>query len=98
MERNADKGYLAERFREMGMPVSTYQEGQNKFVKISTHARGAWGRLQRLDDSSPECDAYWEQVMDYAEGAEHDDAPDSLACAIRIKGTAPRVHLYKGGI
>ena len=98
MERNADKGYLAERFREMGLPVSTYQERQNKFVKISTHARGVWGRLQRLDDSSPECDAYWEQVMDYAEGAEHDDAPDSLACAIRIKGTAPRVHLYRGGI
>lgn len=98
LERNADKGYLAERFREMGMPVKTYQERQNKYVKIATHARCAWDRLMRLDDPSPECAAYWDQVMDYAEGAEHDDAPDSLACAIRIRGAAPRVHLYKGGI
>lgn len=98
LERNADKGYLAERFREIGLPVKTYQEKQNKYVKIATHARGVWPRLKRLDDPSPECAAYWDQVMDYAEGAEHDDAPDSLACAIRIRGTAPRVHLFRGGI
>lgn len=98
MERNADKGYLAEKFRDMGLPVKTYTEKQNKLIKIATHARGVWARLARFEDSSPECLAYWEQVMDYAEGAEHDDAPDSLACAIRIKGNATRVHLFRGGI
>ena len=98
MERNADKGYLAEKFRDMGLPVKTYTEKQNKYIKIATHARGEWSKLARFDDPSPECMAYWEQVMDYAEGAEHDDAPDSLACAIRIKGNAARVHLFRGGI
>lgn len=98
MERNADKGYLAERFRERGLPVSTYQERENKFVKISTHARGAWGSLRRLDSPEPECAAYWDEVMDYTEGAQHDDAPDSLACAVRLHGRRLRVNLFAGGI
>ena len=98
MERNADKGYLAEAFRARGLPVETYQEHQNKHIKISTHARGAWPRLQRLDDASGACAAYWDEVMDYAAGAPHDDAPDSLACAVRMHDSGVTVQLFKGGI
>ena len=98
MERNADKGYLAEVMRSMGLPVETYQEHQNKFIKISTHARGSWANLKRFDDSSGPSSDYWAQVFDYTEGAQHDDAPDSLACAIRLHNNRTRVHLFKGGI
>lgn len=98
MERNADKGYLAELLRRRGLPVSTYVETQNKHVKISTHARGAWPRLRRLDDASEACAAYWAEVMDYTDRAPHDDAPDSLACAIRLHGGTTRVHTFREGI
>lgn len=98
MERNADKGYLAERFRERGLPVSTYQENQNKHIKITTHARGAWGELMRLDSGDDASAAYWAEVMDYSEAAPHDDAPDSLACAIRQHGSGVTVRLFRGGI
>lgn len=98
MERNADKGYLAERFRERGLPVRTYQEHQNKHVKISTHARGAWPHVHRLADGSEACAAYWSEVMDYTEAAAHDDAPDSLACAIRARGGGVVANLFQGGI
>ena len=36
--------------------------------------------------------------MDFTEGAEHDDAPDSLSCAIRLHDNAPTIRLFKGGI
>lgn len=98
MERNADKGYLAEQFRKRGLPVQTYQETQNKHIKITTHARGVWPKLKKLDEGSDACAAYWSEVMDYTDAAPHDDAPDSLACAIRLHGKAVKVHLFKGGI
>lgn len=97
-ERNADRGYLAERMRGLGLPVGTYQESANKFVKISTHARGRWADLVRLDSAREASAAYWDEVMDYGEGAEHDDAPDSLACAIRLHDDAPTISLFRGGI
>ena len=97
-ERNADRGYLAERMRGLGLPVGTYQESANKFVKISTHARGRWADLVRLDSAREASAAYWDEVMDYGEGAEHDDAPDSLACAIRLRDDAPTISLFRGGI
>lgn len=98
MERNADKGYLAEKLRGMGLPVSTYQERMNKYLKISTHALGAWPDVLRYEDGSDASADYWDEVMGYAEGAPHDDAPDSLASAIRLNATKTKVHLFKGGI
>ena len=98
MERNADKGYLAEKLRDMGLPVSTYQEHENKFVKISTHARGVWSRLERLESDGQASADYWDEVMDYTEGAEHDDAPDSLASAVRLHGSGVHANILMGGI
>ena len=98
LERNADKGYLAEKLGGYSLPVHTYQETANKFVKISTHARGAWAHLHRLESERQASLDYWDEVMDFTEGAEHDDAPDSLACAIRLHDNAPVIHLFKGGI
>ncbi|WP_072500355.1 hypothetical protein [Olsenella phocaeensis] len=98
LERNADKGYLARELEGMGLPVSTYQETANKHVKISTHGRGSWPSLLRYDSAWEASCAYWDEVMDYTEGASHDDAPDSLACAMRLHGDAIEVSLFRGGI
>ena len=98
MEKNADKGYVADKLEGYKLPVSTYQETENKFIKISTFARGQWSHLRRLQSSVKASREYWDEVIDFTEGAEHDDAPDSLACAIRLRENAPIIHLFKGGI
>lgn len=98
MEKNADKGYVADKLEGYKLPVSTYQETENKFIKISTFARGQWSHLRRLQSSVKASREYWDEVIDFTEGAKHDDAPDSLACAIRLRENAPIIHLFKGGI
>ena len=80
LESNADKGYLAREFEKYNVPVQTYHEKTNKFVKISTHLKGAWGRLFFLEQTDKE---YVNDVTDYNEQAEHDDAPDSCASLLR---------------
>lgn len=97
-ERNADKGYLAKELRAAGLPVQTYSETENKFIKISTFARGVWADLNRLDSAKTASSAYWDEVLDYTEGAAHDDAPDSLACGIRLRKNQAQVQLFSGGI
>lgn len=77
-EVNADKGYLAKKIRN---PVKTYHEKMNKYIKISTFLRENWHRVRFVYDTSRE---YINQILDYNENAEHDDAPDSLASLIRI--------------
>lgn len=80
MELNADKGYVAKQFRNRGIKVSTYHEGQNKYVKISTHLKFEWVNVVFCEGTD---EKYIEQICDYTEDAEHDDAPDSLASMIR---------------
>lgn len=85
-ERNADKGYLAQNIND---PVETYHEQMNKFIKISTYLRKNWHRIIFIKGTSPD---YINQILDYTENAEHDDAPDSLASLIRINevGSKPQ--------
>ena len=80
-ETNADKGYLAKAFRERGEKVVTYAETMNKYIKIVTHLKGEWKNVIFVDGTD---DDYIDQILDYNEFAEHDDAPDSLASEIRI--------------
>ncbi len=77
-ERNADKGYLAEKIQK---PVQTYHEKMNKFIKISTYLKGEWENIVFIKGTDPD---YINQILDYTENAKHDDAPDSLASIIRI--------------
>ena len=76
-EINADKGYLA---KNISRPVSTYHEKMNKYIKISTYLRKRWGDVVFINETSRD---YINQILDYTENAEHDDAPDSLASLIR---------------
>lgn len=80
IETNPDKGYTADALASRGINVSTYPETQNKHVKIATHLYEAWERIFWDEGTEPE---YMEQVLDYREGSEPDDAPDSAASLIR---------------
>lgn len=80
-ETNGDKGYLAKDLREKGERVVTYSENTNKYIKIVTHLKGEWNNIHFVEGTDGE---YIEQILDYNEYAEHDDAPDSLACMMRL--------------
>jgi hypothetical protein len=79
-ETNADKGFTADKLREKGLSVRTYAEKQNKHLKISTCLFDVWRFLEWAPETD---DEYLNQVIDYREGAEPDDAPDSAASLFR---------------
>lgn len=80
MEDNADKGYSAKEFRERGVHVAGYHESQNKFVKIVTFLKTSWKDIVFVDGTDEQ---YINQICDFTEDAEHDDAPDSLSSLLR---------------
>lgn len=81
-ENNADKGYLRKELRRRGDDrVVGYQETMNKFIKIVSYLKGDWKNIVFVQGTDEE---YIQQILDYNENAEHDDAPDSLACAVRL--------------
>ena len=90
-ETNADKGYLNKKIKR---PTKTYHERMNKYIKISTYLRENWSKIIFVKDTSKE---YINQILDYTENAEHDDAPDSLASLIRETEKKPSVKLFKHG-
>ena len=81
LETNADKGFLGREIRQGGLDVRMYPERMNKYLKISTFLKKWWGNIVWLEGTDRE---YLNQIMDYTEEAEHDDAPDSAACICRI--------------
>ena len=81
METNGDKGYLSKAFRAKGELTAPYPEKMNKFLKITTYLKGAWKDVVFVSGTD---ESYINQVCEYNENAEHDDAPDSLASLIRL--------------
>jgi predicted phage terminase large subunit-like protein len=81
-ESNADKGFFAKKLRTKGVKVVSYPETMNKFMKITSYLRDEWDNVYFVEGTDKE---YIEQICEYNEEAEHDDAPDSLASAIRVK-------------
>ena len=79
-ERNADKGYLAKALRDKGERADTYNEKMNKFVKITSYLKSEWKNVVFVAGTDAE---YINQICDYTENAEHDDAPDSAASIVR---------------
>jgi hypothetical protein len=79
-ENNGDKGYLGKEFRRKGVRVSIYHENMNKFIKITSYLKACWRDVVFVAGTDEE---YINQICDYNENAEHDDAPDSLASLIR---------------
>ena len=79
-EKNADKGYLQKEIVNKGHIALTYNETENKFIKISSFLKMNWNNVYFYEDTDAE---YISQIMDYSENASHDDAPDSASCVIR---------------
>ncbi len=80
-EDNADKGYLARALRRRGERVVSYHESTNKYHKITTYLRAVWQQVRFVRGTD---DEYIRQITEYAEDADHDDAPDSAASLIRV--------------
>ena len=80
-ENNGDKGYLGKEIRNREYDVRIYAEHQNKYLKISTYLRKWWRNVVFVSGTDR---AYINQIMDYTEDAEHDDAPDSAAVVCRL--------------
>lgn len=95
VEKNADKGYLAGNLNDVGVPTNLYHEKQNKFIKITTYLRKNWNNIEWLESTDPD---YLNEILDYTENAEHDDAPDSAASLLRQMENKSTVKLYKGGL
>lgn len=79
-EDNGDKGYLGKDLRRKGERVIIYHEDMNKFIKITSYLKAVWKDVVFVDGTDPE---YLNQICDYNENAEHDDAPDSAASIVR---------------
>lgn len=79
-EDNGDKGYLAKELRKRGERAIIYHENMNKFIKITTYLKAEWENVKFVAGTDK---AFIDQICDYNENAEHDDAPDSLASQIR---------------
>lgn len=83
-ETNGDKGYLAREIVSRGARAGAYTERQNKYFKISNALHKWWGAIVFLAGTDRD---YINQIMDYTEDAEHDDAPDSAASIVRYLDT-----------
>ena len=80
-ENNADKGMVGKELRKKEIKVSLYHENMNKHMKIVTYLKAIWNGVIFVKGTDPE---YIDQICDYFEDAEHDDAPDSAASLARI--------------
>ena len=79
-EDNGDKGYLAKELRNRGERAIIYHENMNKFIKITTYLKAEWENVKFVAGTDK---AFIDQICDYNENADHDDAADSLASQIR---------------
>jgi phage terminase large subunit-like protein len=79
-EDNGDKGYLAKELRKRGERAVTYHENMNKFLKITSYLKAEWNNVYFVSGTDKE---FIDQICDYNENAEHDDAPDSAASQVR---------------
>lgn len=80
LETNGDKGYLARELKKRGERTGPYHENMNKDLKITTYLKGAWENVYFVAGTD---ENYIDQICDYNDNAEHDDAPDSLSSVIR---------------
>lgn len=90
-ETNGDKGYVAKDLKKKGERVAMYHEDMNKFLKITTYLKGVWKNVIFVAGTDKE---YIEQICDYNENADHDDAPDSLASLVRMMWSKHREEQY----
>jgi hypothetical protein len=82
-EENDDKGLSTTEFSKRGIVIATYHEKQNKHVKIIGYLYPKWTSITWDEETDPE---YISQIIEYEEGEEPDDAPDSASSCLRQMG------------
>lgn len=96
-EDNGDKGYLGREIKNRGARPAVYHESTNKYYKIADYLHKWWPNIVWLEGTDRE---YINQIMDYTEDAEHDDAPDSASVVCRYwdrrSGTPYKSALFGG--
>ena len=80
VENNADKGFSARALKGNGFVVKDYHEDMEKHHKISSYLYKYWENILWCTNTE---DEYMEQILDYEEGTEPDDCPDSAAALIK---------------
>lgn len=80
VESNADKGWAEKEMRAYWPAVIGRYEKENKHIKIVSYAKKSFNLIRWAHDTQSD---YMEQILDYVEGEEPDDAPDSLASLCR---------------
>jgi len=80
IETNSDKGASKRDLEKLWPAIIGRNESMNKHIKIISYLKHNWNKLNFAEDCNME---YLNQILDYTEEAEHDDAPDSLASLIR---------------
>jgi len=83
VETNADKGACARDLSKLYPAIEEVNETTNKHVRIVAYARQHFLKLLFAKDTQPE---FINQIVDYEEKKEPDDAPDALAGLIRAIG------------
>lgn len=91
-ESNADKGYSARDLMKLWPATVEVNESTNKHIKIIANIKPVWDQLLFANDCQPE---YINQILDYQEGLEPDDAPDSLASLIRQMQIGKQAGLFE---
>jgi len=81
IESNGDNKLSAREFQKMFPRVVPYPERTNKHQKITHFIGRNWKQIDFAND----CDnTYLHHVLEYVEGYEPDDCPDSLASLLRL--------------
>lgn len=81
VENNADKGYLKKELIKRGERCVDYHEQQNKYIKITSYLKAEWKNVVFIQGTDED---YIQQILDFNENAEHDDAPDSCSSCVRL--------------
>ena len=89
IESNADKGLSVKDMKKIYPAVEGEYERENKHIKIISYLKKNWSRVYISSTCQGE---YINQILDYQEGQEPDDAPDSASAIIRkIVGKATNI-------
>jgi hypothetical protein len=81
LEDNADKGLSKKELMKIWNSVIGYHEKENKHNRIIGYLKYYWPEVYFDMDSDED---YLSQILDYEEGEEPDDAPDSATGAVRV--------------
>lgn len=88
VEENADQGAAYRDIKQIYPSAIPRREKMNKHNRIISYAKQHWDKFHFAND----CDEhYMNQVLDYEEGQDPDDAADSLAGASREMGLSGQV-------